>query len=85
MSLTIIEQIIMVLIPSIIGLIVSYAFFENSFNYFLYFELIFLSLFVGIGLIETYYLAIVLFILAFITYQAVDPVISKWREGRDEK
>lgn len=74
-----ISQTIIVGMPTIIALIISYAFFENSFNYFLYFELIFLTLFVGLNIIDFYWLAIVIFVLSILIYRAIEPRIKEKR------
>lgn len=80
MQLDNMSQVLIVLVPSIIALIVSYAAFENNFTYFLYFELAFLTLFIGLNVIEYYYLSIVILVLAILIYRAVAPEIEKRRE-----
>lgn len=72
-----VSQVLLVLIPSIIALIVSYGFFENSFNYFLYFEIIFMALFVGLNIIDYYYLAVVILIAAILVYRAIEPSLKE--------
>ena len=79
-----VSQVLIVLIPSIIALFLSYAFFENSFNYFLWFELIFLTLFVGLNIIDYYYLAVVILVLAILLYQAIEPNLRKGYRGSGE-
>lgn len=73
MAIDIISQTLLALIPSIIALLVCYAYFDNSLNYFLYFEAIFLAFFVGMNVIDLWYLSLVLLILAIIIYRAIEP------------
>lgn len=77
MSIDPISQILIVAFPTIMSLIISYAFFENSFNYFLYFELIFLTLFVGLEIIDFWWLSIVIFVISIIIYRAIEPRLKE--------
>jgi len=77
LALDYVSQALLVLIPSIIALIMSFAFFENSFNYFLYFEIIFMALFVGLNIIDYYYLAVVILIAAILVYRAIEPSLKE--------
>jgi len=69
-------QVIVVVIPTFIALLVSYVCFENNFNYFLYMELIFLTFFIGLNIIDYYYLTVVIIILAIVIYRAVEPRLN---------
>lgn len=73
MAIDYVAQGILVLSTCVISLIICYAFFENSFSYFLHFETILLILFVALGVIEFYYLAVAILFVAIIIYQNVEP------------
>ena len=81
MMLDYFSQIILVSITAIIALSISYMFFEKTFSYFLYFEIIFMFLFVSLGVIDYYYLAIAILLLAIVIYNLVAPCLK----GDDEK
>jgi len=74
-------QFLLIGITALVALGLVYMFFDMNFMYFLYFEILFLLLFIGFGLIEAYWLSIVIFLLSLIIYQAIAPRLS--REDKD--
>lgn len=64
---------LLVLATVIITFIICYAFFDNSFTYFLYFETMLLIFFVAFGVIDFFYLSIAVLFIAIIIYQAIEP------------
>ena len=76
MAVDAIGQVLLVVVTVIISLIISYSFFDNSFNYMLYFELIFLTLFISFNVIEYYYLSVVILVLAILIFRAIEPELK---------
>jgi len=64
----------------IIALVICYAFFENNFQYFLYFELIFLTLFWALNIIDYLYITVIILIFAIILYRLIVPELNKRRD-----
>lgn len=79
MALLVEFQFLLVFITMILSLMTCYLFFKMNWNYFLYFELIFLLLFIGYELIEFYYISLVVILLAILIYRALAPEISRRR------
>jgi len=79
MTIDPINQVLIICVPFIVGLIISYAFFENSFTYLLYFMTIFIIVFVSLGIIDFYYISISVLIIAIIIYQTVEPELRRDR------
>jgi len=68
-----VSQGIVVAITAILSLSICLLFFENNFTYFLYFEIIFLFLFIGLNVIEYYYLSLAILFLAIVIYRSIAP------------
>lgn len=75
MAIDLISQILIVVVTVVLSLIICYAFFDNSFTYFLYFETYILLYFVAFGVIDFFYLSIAILFIAIIVYQSVIPQI----------
>lgn len=80
MALEIYEQLLLVLVPSIIALIIIFGFFDNNFNYFLLFECVFLFLFVGFNIIDYYYLVLAILILVILIYDSATEMMKEEKE-----
>lgn len=73
MAIDLISQVLIVVVTVILSLLICYAFFDNSFTYFLYFETYILLYFVAFGIVNFFYLSIAILFIAIIVYQSVIP------------
>lgn len=72
---------ILIVIPVIIALLISYVFFDNNFNYTMYFTMIFMLILIGMGVIDFYFFAIVVLIFSIMFYLSIAPKIKERNEG----
>lgn len=72
-------QVLLVVIPLIVALFVVYIWFDMNWNYLLYFTIIFILVFVGTGVIDWYYVSIVILVFSLLIYQSVNAYIRQRR------
>lgn len=70
-------ELFLLAICPLLALVICYVFFENKFNYILSFTAFFMLVFIGLGVVDYSYLALVVLIIALVLYLAIQPKFSK--------